>query len=189
MDFIQDESYSGLDYSQKRFKLGEYEECRFNNCRFVESDLTACEFVSCTFIDCDLSNAKLDKVALKDVHFLRCKMLGLKFERTNPFLRAFDFATCVLNYASFYQMPVKETAFRHCALQDVDFAGSDLQKAQFIDCNLKGAIFENTDLRNADFSTSQNIEFNPDHNRVSGMKISLSELPGLMARYGLIIKR
>jgi uncharacterized protein YjbI with pentapeptide repeats len=188
MKYVQDQEFSGLDIAWKRFELAEYEGCVFSNCVFVETDFTACEFVECHFLDCDLSNAIIKKTAFKVVSFINCKLLGLKFNLTNPFLREFRFTNCVLNYSSFYQMPLKGLQLNGCQLREVDFVEADLSGSTFANCDLAGALFENTVLSKADLSTARNIELDPDENQVRGLKVSQENLSGLLTKYQLNIK-
>ena len=83
---------------------------------------------------------------------------------------------------------VKKTVFKNCQLKEVDFTESDFSDATFDNCDLNGAVFNLSILERADFETSINYTINPESNRIKKAKFSLSGLPGLLNKYGIVIK-
>ncbi|MEM1321489.1 MAG: pentapeptide repeat-containing protein [Bacteroidota bacterium] len=166
----------------------EYEDCDFVGCNFAEQDLSEIAFAECRFEDCDFSMAKIRKTAFKDVHFKRCKLMGLHFDDCNDFLLEMHFEHCLLNFAIFYQLRLKETRFEHCNLQEADFTEANLAGASFSNCDLQGAIFDQSDLRKADLRSAFNFHIDPDNNSVAGARFAVTNLAGLLKKYQLVIE-
>ncbi len=186
--FVANEQFAQLDYTKKALPSGEYELCRFIGCDFTKSDLSGSVFYDCEFIDCQLTGVKLMKTAFRDVRFRNCKAEGLHFEHCNDFLFAVSFDTCVLNRSSFYKQKIRNTAFKKSSLQEVDFTGADLTGSDFEACDLRRAVFAHTILEKADFRTAYNYSLDPELNRLSHAKFSLSGIAGLLVKYGVDIE-
>lgn len=179
-------SFYDQTFSQHtQLECGEYEQCQFKGCALAEADLSGCKFIDCDFTECDLSLAKIGQTAFQEVRFRGCKMLGLRFDRSNPFGLALSFERCLLNHSSFYQCKLKYTRFVGCQLQEVDLVEADLTSALFEACNLLGATFERTNLEKADLRTAYQLALEPENNRLKGAKFSLDGLPGLLLKYQL----
>lgn len=187
-DYIVDEAFERIDFTERALVKGEYENCIFTNCNFSNADLSKFTFIECEFDSCNISMAKLTKTALKGIKFRECKLLGLRFDHCEEFLFSVNFKNCILNLSSFYRLKLKKTIFRNCSLQEVDFAEADLNSAVFENCDLKGAIFESTLLEKADFRTSYNYSINPELNRVKKAQFSLPGVVGLLDKYDIVIK-
>lgn len=185
--FVEDEVFTGVNYSVEKLPRGEYENCTFVNCDFSGSDLTGCIFTECEFRECNLSMAKVANTAFKDVGFKACKLVGVHFDSCNQFLLSFSFEDCPLNLASFYKLSIKKTRFTNCGLQEVDFAEADISQSQFTNCDMGGAIFDRTNLEKADLRTSFNYIIDPDNNRLKKAKFALAGLSGLLAKYDIQI--
>ena len=173
--------------SLRSLDAGEYEACTFTNCSFTELDLSKIIFTECAFDNCDLSLSKINNTAFREVHFKNCKLLGLRFDECNQFLLAFRFTSCVLNFASFYKLKLKNTRFEECRLEEVEFTEADLTKAIFNNCDLERAVFENSILDKADFRTSFNFSINPEFNSIAKAKFSSNGLRGLLEKYNIIV--
>jgi uncharacterized protein YjbI with pentapeptide repeats len=114
-------------------------------------------------------------------------MIGLKFEECNSFLMAFSFNHCVLNFSSFYQLNLKNTAFSECKLIEVDFTTANLTEASFNACNLEKAVFENTILEKTDLRNAFNFSIDPERNRLKKAKFSKENVEGLLSKYDILI--
>jgi uncharacterized protein YjbI with pentapeptide repeats len=185
-ELICDKEFTNSNFSEINLDC-DYEACIFTNCNFSKANLRTISFSECEFIECDFSNAKLDETAFKDIHFKNCKLLGLRFDSCNPFLLAFNFTNCTLNFSSFYQLNIENTRFMNCKMQEVDFAETNLTKVLFDNCDLKKTIFENTNLFKANLSTALNFDINPVRNNIKKAKFSKNNIIGLLSEYDLEI--
>ena len=187
LPFIADKTFKNKDYTTTPLPKGEYDNCTFINCDFSESYLAMISFLECEFIDCNLSLTKTKNTAFKDAIFNNCKLLGLPFHDCNPFLFSVRFNNCTLNLASFYNLKIKATTFKGCKLEQTDFTNTDLTASVFDDCDFHQAIFDNAILEKVDFTTSRNIGFNPENNRLKGAKFSKENALGLLSHYNIDI--
>lgn len=187
-EFIEDRSFSGIDFSEIRLSTGDYENCHFKNCLLAGINLSGSGFTGCTFEQCDLSNVRLGNTALREVSFRNCKLLGLHFEDCNPFLFSAGFESCHLDLSSFYGRSLKGTIFSDCSLREVDFVEADLAGAVFDRSELTGAVFEHSVLEKADFRSARGYMINPQSNRLRGAKFSMDGLPGLLVHHEIIIE-
>ena len=165
----------------------EYECCRFVNCDFAEGNLTATKLIESEFIDCNLSNAKFDETSILDVRFKNCKMIGIQFDRSNQLLFSAIFENCQLNDCTFYEMKLRQTSFDSSNLQGADFTAVDLKDSKVIGCNLLNASFERANLEGVDLRMSEQHQIDPELTRMKKAKLTIDQLPGLVAKYGLVI--
>lgn len=187
-EYIYDTDFKGENYTNQPLKKGEYENCTFADCIFSNTDLSEVIFSECEFENCDLSLAKLRNTAFRSVKFKNCKLLGLHFDDCSHFLLSFDFEACVLNYASFFKLKLKNIHFKNCTLEEVDFVETDLTNSSFKNCNLHKSVFENTNLEGADLRTAANFSINPEINRIKKAKFSTQNVIGLLDKYGISIE-
>lgn len=185
--YFEEQVYEGVDYKVKGLARGQYEACSFINCDFSEADLSDVSFAECQFRSCNLSNVNLGGCTLNDAKFIDCKMLGMLFERCSEYLFTVEFDNCVLNFSSFYKRVIKKTNFRRCSLQEVDFIEADLSGSVLEGCDLTGAKFENSILDKVDFRTAFGFAIDPGLNRLKKAQFSLAGVPGLLAKYDLVI--
>ena len=186
--FIDDQVFNQIDFTQKVLKEGTYENCQFDNCHFTSLRLTMVNFIDCQFLNCDLSNATLTEIGLQNAQFSNCKLMGLRFDACKPFLFSTNFQNCRLDFSSFYQMDLRKSSFRDCSLKGVDFASSDLRKVAFESCPLLDANFEQTNLVEADFRTALHFTIEPTENQIDKAKFSMDGLTGLLRKYNLTIQ-
>lgn len=179
----------GQEFKNEALTLprGEYENCTFVACSFVGSDFSKMLFVNCHFADCDFSMLPVKGASFREVSFVRCKMLGLRFDTCNPFLLEMSFEGCQLNFTSFYKLKLKNTRFVACQLEEADFSEADLTSATFEGSNLKRAVFDGTNLEQADFRAALGFSIDPTINRVQKAKFSSDNLVGLLDRFGILI--
>lgn len=186
-NYIADQNFKGKNYTLERLPKGEYDHCIFEGCDWSNGFLDNQHFIECEFIDCNLSNVNMAHSIFNEVTFTGCKMLGIKLETCNPFLRSFHFKECSLNFASFYGMSLKNLSFVNCKLVEADFTEADLTAASFDDCDLQRALFMHTQLDHADFRTAYNYRFDPSQNHLKKTKFSKEGILGLLAKYDIEI--
>ncbi len=116
-----------------------------------------------------------------------CKLLGLRFDTCDNFLISFSFENCILNYASFYKLKIKETKFKNCEIKEVEFVEADLTSSLFDNCNFDRVVFDRTKLEKSDFRTSYNYSIDPEENNIKKAKFSSSGLSGLLDKYNIIV--
>jgi uncharacterized protein YjbI with pentapeptide repeats len=187
MDIFEDIVFENKNSTIEKFQKGEYENCTFKKCIFSECDLNAFKFIGCIFENCDLSLANIHKVVFRDVQFKDCKMVGLKFDTTDSFNISISIDNCILTYASFYKLKLKNMVFLNSKLNEVDFTEADLTSSVFNNCDLTNAIFSATNLEKVDFSTSFNYSIDIDNNKIKKSKHAKTQLGGLLDKYHLII--
>ena len=186
--YIENKSYNGQNFTEKKFIFGEYERCTFTNCNFSNVDFSEMIFSDCVFENCDLSTAKLKETAFKDVKFKSSKLLGLHFGDCKIFLLSFNFENCILNYASFYKLKIKNTIFKDCRLEQVEFIETDLTNSTFDNCDLHKTKFVNAILENSDFRSAFNFLIDPEINKMRKAKFSMENCVGLLSKYNIVIE-
>ncbi|REE79897.1 uncharacterized protein YjbI with pentapeptide repeats [Lutibacter oceani] len=187
LPYIESKEFTGIDYNLEAFTKAEYDNCTFINCNFSNLDLSNYQFVECSFIDCNLSLCILKNTGLKELHFEKCKMVGINFNEVDPFLLQLKFTNCQLNLASFYKLKLKNSVFKNCSLNETDFNETDLTNALFNNCDFKLAIFDKTILEKADLSSSFHYAIDPEKNNIKKAKFSKEGLAGLLEKHQLII--
>ncbi len=186
--FIENKIFDKVDFTQQPLSKGDYEKCRFVNCNFSNANLSNCNFSECEFAFCNLSLAQVGKTAFRDIHFKDCKLLGLRFDTSNPFLFSVQFENCILNLSSFYKLAIKKTTFKNCTLHEVDFSEGDLTASVFENCDLLRATFDGTILDKVDFRTSYNYTLDPETNKIKKAKFSKEGIVGLLYKYDIEIE-
>ena len=186
--FFDEKEFTGVDFAESTWELGDYEMCVFKDCNLSGIDLSESRFIECTFRDCDLSNCKILETAFQDCEFSGSKLLGLLFEVGSSFSFATRFRRCQLDHSSFYQVDLTRSTFVHCSMNQVDFTESNLNGSTLVSCDLSNATFDRTRLEKADLSGSYNLRIDPEINDIRGTKVSINALPGLLNKYGLQIE-
>ena len=188
MDIIEEVIFENKNFTTEPLQKGEYENCTFKKCIFSGCDLNAFKFIACIFEHCDLSLANINKLVLRDVQFKDCKMVGLKFDTTDSFSISIAIDHCILTYASFYKLKLKNMIFLNSKLDEVDFTEADLTSSVFNHCDLTNAIFSATNLEKVDFTTAFNYSIDMDANKIKKSKHSKAQLGGLLEKYHLTIE-
>lgn len=188
-NYVSDQEYNSLNFSDSPLNQGEYESCIFRNCNFEYADFSGFKFNDCEFIDCNMSMAKLNSAAFRDVFFKDSKMLGLAFDSCNEFGLSFRFENCLLSNSIFYKLSLRRTVYKDCILHETDFSEADLRNAVFLNCDLSGTVFDRSNLEQTDFRTAYGFSFNPENNKMKGAKFSPSNLSGLLLHHKIIIDK
>lgn len=186
--YFEHEAFEKIDYSKDPLPKGNYENCVFENCIFQNADLSSVHFSECTFTGCSLSMANIRQTSFVNIMFRECKLLGWHFENCNKFLFSVQFENCILNLASFYQLPLKKMHCRDCSFQEVVFAECDLSESTFENCDFSKALFEKSILEKADFRTSYNYAINPEINKIKGAKFAIAGIRGLLVQYDIKVE-
>ena len=187
-NFVDDTEYKGVDYSEKRLEIGEYDNCTFINCNFSNSDISNIAFIECEFIDCNMSSTRVKNTGFKTVKFTDCKLLGIKFHECDEFLLSMSFNNCQLNFASFYQLKIKNTLFKDCNLTETDFTETDLTNSLFDNCDLTNTVFNASIIEKVDFRTAYNYTIDLEVNKSKKTLFSLNGVQGLLEKYDILIE-
>ena len=187
INYFEDKTFDKRNGSAQNLEKGEYENCRFTNCDFSEADFNEFQFSDCDFVDCNLSLSKVQKTAFRDVRFKNCKILGVLFDGCNTFGLQLAFTNCLMNHTSFFKLNLQKTAFRNCQLIESDFTETNLNSTLFDECDLTGATFYYTNLEKANLRTARNYSIDPEQNRIAKAQFSLTEIHGLLHKYGIVI--
>jgi len=179
--------FSKEDFTVNGFQKGDYENCRFENCDFSSTKVSDSQFTGCEFENCNLSLANLSRTAIRDVRFINCKMLGIRFDTCNTLGFSPEFEHCLMDNCAFYKVNLKKVRFLNCRLHEADFAEANCTQTVFADSDLLNATFEQTNLEKADLRTAIHYLIHPESNQIKGAKFSLSGVYGLLARYGIVV--
>ncbi|GAA4352871.1 pentapeptide repeat-containing protein [Hymenobacter saemangeumensis] len=186
--FPASQEVEGWDTARLLAEGSEFEQYRFVGCDFGDANLSRFLFADCLFERCNLSSAQLSNAGLQNVAFAECKLLGVQFSACRDMLFGVHFDHCNLGYTSFAGKKMPGTRFAHCSLPEADFTNADLSEAVFAHCSLANATFHDTQLTGADFSTAGAFTIDPEANQLLRARFALSGLPGLLAKYGLIVE-
>ena len=161
--FIEElEDYAHLDYEKINLrKLGNLKRLNSNGVHSI-----------------NVQNLILNKMHLKNLKFLDCKLIGLKvvngkigkseftnvsmrscnFE--NSILKSISFSECMLFKSKFMKTDLRGTNFYSCNLENSDFTDTNLQSVIFSLCDLKGVKFENANLKRVNLLKAKNVDVN-----------------------------
>ena len=167
----------------------EYECCTFKSCDLGSVNLSATKFIESTFSDSNLSNVRFDNTSMLDVSFEGCKMIGIPFDQSNQLLFSAFFRDCQLNHSIFHGMKLKQCSFENCSLEEADFTASDMKGIKLIGCDLFNAAFDVANLEEVDFLGSYRLMIDPEQTRLTKAKFSVDQLPGLLAKYNLKVRK
>ena len=186
MDFY-DQLFDAVEMLPQLFVGHTFESCTFKKLNLSKQPLNSATFINCTFADCNLSTIDTRNTTFNDVDFRQCIVSHLDFGKCNPFGFHVDFQGCQLDYSIFLNRNLKKTLFSDCSLREAHFLNSDLAGSVFKNCNLELAKFAECNLTQVDFSTSYNLQLDPDDNVLKKARFSLYNLPGLLTKYELVI--
>lgn len=186
-NYTEGKTFEKIDYTTDKFAKGEYEECTFISCNLSGADLSSTRFSDCTFRDCNMGNAKFGGTVMNNVTFLGCKLLGLHFGDCDRVLFSVSFTDCILNYSSFFKMPLKKTTLKNCQVHEADLTETDLSATIFDNCDLQKTLFERTNLEKADLRTSYNYSIDPEKNKLKKARFSMQGLAGLLHKYDIVV--
>lgn len=177
---FQSQDWSGLELEGQVFRA-----CHFQSCRFADARLSGCAFEDCTFEDCDFTSARFDTKALKNVRFLRGKLLGSTWRVTSVLGTTLHFVDCDLSYAFFTHLPTGDYTFEDCRALEIQFEHSDLRCAAFPGTRLDGSAFRQNDLRGTDFSKASGVDLDATSNRLGDTRLSLEAGRDFLGQLGI----
>lgn len=182
-----EQNFINRDFTVK-YNIQEFENCHFKNCNFNNVIFENSKFIDCSFETCDFSSANIHQTIFRNIQFMHCKMIGIRFDECNPFGLGASFQSCNLDYSMFSGMDLRKVNFDACTMIEVDLSESNLQKSNLTNCRLLNAVFDNTDLRETDLRGSIGFRINPLQNKIKKMKISRTEIEGILQQYDLCIE-
>lgn len=188
MEFVEDLTFRKITAGELRSHGRSFENCTILNSEFQNADLSDLMFADCQFRECNLALCNVGNTAFQNVLFMDCKLVGIDFSKAGDFLFEVSFENCLLDNAIFYKKKNKSARFSNCSLVEADFSEADLSNVVFDNCNFFRAFFDRSVLKGADFTTSYNYSIDPDTNIIKKAKFSASGLPGLLAKYDIIVK-
>jgi uncharacterized protein YjbI with pentapeptide repeats len=136
------------------------------------------------FEGCDLARMVPTQLALRDVSFKACRLMGVDFADVAQF-PIVSFEDCNLKYASFASLPLKKVSFKRCSLIEATFLEVGLSDARFEDCQLAGARFDGCDLRRARFNGAQELFIDPAKNKLKDAQVPLETAVLIASSLGL----
>lgn len=185
--FYEDAHVGNVDLSGQVVSAVEGVGSVFERMVLTGASLQRWTLENCEMRDCDLSNAILDETGIDDVHFQRCKLVGVDFASGVAMTFRARFTECSLRLAVFTGINLRGARFESCDLRDVDFTKADCRETHFAECDLRGAIFDESDLRKADFSSAQHVSLEADKNRIGATKISVALAVEFVQRRGFVV--
>lgn len=188
MEFVEDQTFKKITAEELKCQGGSFENCIILNSEFQNADLSGLRFSDCQFKECNLALCTVGNTAFQNVLFIDCKLVGVDFSKAGDFLFEASFENCSLDNSIFYKKKNKSARFSNCSLVEADFSEADFSNTVFDNCNLSRAFFDRSALKGADFTSSYNYSIDPDTNVIKKAKFSLSGLPGLLAKYDIIVK-
>ncbi len=79
MDYIIEQQFSDITYSESDIKYKEYEKCIFKNCDYRACKLVDATFIDCQFFDCNFRGTKMNQVSLRNAWFIKCDFTTVDF--------------------------------------------------------------------------------------------------------------
>lgn len=186
-----------LEYFNEKFDVlnlqnhqmgSQYENCNFTNCNFENHDFSKTIFIDCTFSQCNLSLIKTNKTAFRNVRFIDCKILGVRFDYCDPFLMEINAERSVFNLSSFFKLKLSKSNFSHCFFKEVDFTDTDLSESNLTYSDFLNATFYQSNLRKADFRFARNYIIDPETNSIKQAKFSREDIEGLLVKHAIFIE-
>jgi len=181
---FEDETFEGLNLEGADLSGREFYRCVFRNSKLGQSSWLRSRLEDCTFEGCDLVRIVPKMLALRDVAFKSCRLMGVDFAEIAQY-PIVSFEDCNLKYVSFVSVPLRKVSFKGCSLTEASFFEVDLTDATFEGCQLAGARFEACDLGRARFHGAQDLFLDPAKNRVKGAEIPLETAILLATSFGM----
>ena len=182
-DSFEDQTFSDLALPSADFSEKDFVRCTFRRAVLVESTWSRARLEDCVFDGCDLMRLRPDKLALRGVEFVNCRLTGVDWTGVAP-NPAVGFDGCNLQYSSFVKINLTGARFRNCRAIEVTFIEARLQRADFEHTDLSGASFDGCDLQEADFSQAIGFFADPTKNRVKRARINAATAALLAESFG-----
>lgn len=183
-DFLEGETFTAVELRGVTLAHKELYRCTFRGGALATAKLERVVFEQCVFEDVDLSGVTWPHSALRDVRFVRCKLMGVHFGALSPNPEV-SFEGCDLRYCVFDGVHLRDTRFVDCKLQDASFNACNLVDADFSGSELGGAVFGRCELAGADLSTCSGLFLDPASNKVKGAFVPVEAAVELARVQGL----
>lgn len=185
--YVADQTFERL--SAEEVPAGTYEGCTFHHCDFSEQNLSDRQFVDCVFEECQWVNTRMIETAFTDTLCRNCTFIGIAFDRCKTMLFSLDMENCQVKLSGFPSMNLSGRQFTGTVFTEVDFLQTDLSGADFSDCQFPRTHFDDCNLEKANFSHTEQLQLNPDKNKMKGARFTPDALPALLTKYQLKIER
>ena len=191
MSFIEDsyyqEKFDHLSLANVAIKSKSFEECEFIACSFIDCKFEKTKFLNCMFTECILSAVVPIGCRLNDVHFRKCKVIGIDWTKTE-IIRDIDFRDCQINYSNFRFLAIPKAKIVRCEAKEVDFTETDLSQADLKNTDFEKSRFFKTNLTEADFKGAKNYYVDARVNTLKKTRFSLPEALSLLDGLDVIIE-
>ncbi len=185
-----DKTFRGLILDGQLLRGKQFDSCTFESCSFQEAQLVDCAFRDTTFVACNLSVAKLTNSRLAELTFKRSKVTGVDWTLAQWSSVGAPIAfedECVLDYAVFLGLRLRQAVFRNCSAHETDFTEADLTESDFTGTDLSGARFNHTNLTRARLEGAFGYAIDPANNTMKDARVSLPEAGSLIRSLGIKI--
>lgn len=98
------------------------------------------------------------------------------------------FEECVLDYATFFGLDLREARFTGCSAKEVDFAEARMTGVDCSGTDFTRATFAHTDLARSDFRGARNYRISPTANTVKKAHFSLPDALALLAEFDVKVE-
>jgi uncharacterized protein YjbI with pentapeptide repeats len=184
-DYYQ-EKFTRLSLTGETFKAIAFDECEFAACSFINCKFEKSKFLNCRFNECVLSAVVPMDCRLNEVRFLKCKVIGIDWTKTQQ-VRDLDFAESQVNYSSFKLMSLPKTRLIKCEAKEVDFTEADLSQGDFRQTDFEGSRFFKTNLSFANFKGAKNYYIDARNNTLKQTRFSLPDALSLLNSLDIIL--
>ncbi|CAM2063970.1 Pentapeptide repeat-containing protein [Sulfidibacter corallicola] len=191
LEKFESQQFENEDLSYEEFNEKRFVECLFTNCNFTETTFFKCGFVDCRFHDCTLGMIKLDGCTFSNTHFEASSLRGVNWSAVStPEIRLYcpvTFSNCMLDYASFFGMNLKQTRIHGCMARNADFREADLSEADLTHTDFTDSEFDQTNLTGADLRDAKNYRIDVTRNKIKKAHFSMPEAMSLLYMLGIDI--
>ncbi len=163
-----------------------FEECEFTACSFIGCRFEKSKFLDCKFTECVLSAVTPLNSRLNDVHFIKCKVIGIDWTKAD-LVRDLDFQECQINYSNFKLLSLPKTKIVKCEAREADFTETDLSHGDFRNTDFEKSRFFRTNLACADFRGARNYSIDARFNTLKQTHFSLPEALSLLDSLDIIL--
>ena len=112
---MENKELANIDYTKSSLEE-EYYRCTFKNCNFSGMRIGKVLFEQCRFEHCNLSLVMASNTSWQEVTFYECKMTGTNLAASNGFSLSFTFEGCILSYAIFQELILRNSSCRKRSL-------------------------------------------------------------------------
>ena len=186
-DFFAEVDFTELTLEAGDLSGKEFQRCNFWRCKFPESNWARCKLEDCVFEECDLTRMVPRGLALRGVTFKGTRLMGVDWTDLAPLPNA-TFEGCDLRYASFVKLRLRATRFVGCVAREANFLDSDLTEADFSDTDLTGSTIRGCILARTNLSRATGVLFDPQHNKVKGVRIAMETAVELVQSQGMVVE-